>query len=95
MTLDIATTVVQLVAASLFAFAAFTLRHAAMGAFRQKLTPVQVLETPVFFLCVDIAYNLTAFRVLHEPFLMLAGATLHCIVAVKVIIAIRVVRAWR
>lgn len=95
MTLDQATEAVQMLVIALCCYGMFSLRHAAMGAFRRKLTPVQALETPLFFVFMDVAYNLTAFRIFEEPHMMLAGAILHCVVMLKAIIAIRVVRSWR
>ena len=83
------------VAVLLFLVAAFQLRRSAFAAFRRDMHKVHVIEEPLFFVCLDIAYNLSVYRLLGISAFMLVGAILHCVVAAKILFAVRTVRSWR
>lgn len=79
----------------LFLLAAFKLRGAAKSAFRRDLSPLEAMQVPMFFACLDIAYNLTVYRLFDTSFFMLIGACLHCVVATLTIVSARAVKSWR
>jgi len=79
----------------LFLLAAFKLRGAAKSAFKRELTPLEAMQVPMFFACLDIAYNLTVYRLFDTSFFMLIGACLHCVVATFTIMSTRAVKSWR
>ncbi len=82
-------------AVALFLFAAWKLRSAAKSAFKRDLSPVEAMQVPMFFACLDIAYNLSVYRFVEGSFFMFMGATFHCIVAAFTIHSTRAVKQWR
>lgn len=87
--------IAHIVAVVLLLIAAFKLRDATKSAFKRDMSPVEAMQMPLFFACLDIAYNLSAYRLLENSIFMFVGACLHCVLGALVIYSARAVKQWR